>query len=93
MMRSWRRARRAAWFAIFELLSAPALIPSREPDPQSIRRLPSTLYSACNDQTVRRRLVAHLNKVVDGEVGERVGVLFSPNEIFVALPGTALRCT
>ena len=29
----------------------------------------------------RRRLVAHLDKVFDGEVGERVGVLFSPRKI------------
>ena len=39
------------------------------------------------------RFAANLDEAIDGEVGERIGVLFRPKEISVALPGTALRCT
>jgi len=33
----------------------------------------------CRIRSARRRFVAHLDKIVDGEVGERIGVLFSAN--------------
>jgi hypothetical protein len=34
----------------------------------------------------RRRFAAHLDEVVDREVGERVGVLFSPGKLLAISP-------
>ena len=39
----------------------------------------------------RRCLVAHLDEVLDGEVGERVGVFFSPGKIFRECPLPVVR--